>query len=47
MGVVLEEETIRNILAEAESTLRGYVTTEGQVVFDLPGHIVTGKVNTV
>ena len=43
MGVVLDEELIQRILAEAESVLRRYVTAKGQVVFDSPGHIVTGK----
>lgn len=43
MGVVLEEEQIQEILTEAESVLREYVTTDGQVVFDLPAHIVTGS----
>jgi ubiquinone/menaquinone biosynthesis C-methylase UbiE len=42
MGVVLEEEQIRRILAEAESALGRYVTAEGQVAFDSPAHIVTG-----
>jgi len=42
MGVVLEEEQIRQILAEAETALGRYVTAEGQVMFDLPALIVTG-----
>jgi SAM-dependent methyltransferase len=42
MGVELPEEQIDRILAEAETTLRRYVTTEGKVVFDAPAHIVTG-----
>ncbi len=42
MGVVLEEDLIQSILAEAESALAEYVTAEGQAVFDSPAHIVTG-----
>jgi ubiquinone/menaquinone biosynthesis C-methylase UbiE len=42
MGVVLEEEQIQHILQEAESALNSYVTADGQVVFDSPGHIITG-----
>lgn len=42
MGVELDEELIDRILAEAENVLDQYVTTEGKVVFDSPGHIVTG-----
>ncbi len=42
MGVVLKEEQIQSILLEAESALRGFVTAEGQVVFDSPAHIITG-----
>ncbi len=42
MGVTLEEERIDRILQEAESALQRYVTAEGDVVFDSPGHIITG-----
>lgn len=42
IGVVLEETLIQQILHEAESALRGYVTAQGQVDFDIQGHIVTG-----
>lgn len=42
MGVQLEEERIERILEEAEDALARYVTPEGEVVFDSPGHIVTG-----
>jgi len=42
MGVLLEEELIQEILAEADNVLQKYVTDEGQVVFDAPAHIVTG-----
>lgn len=41
MGVVLEEEQIQRILAEAESALGQYVTADGQVVFDSPAHVIT------
>lgn len=41
MGVVLEEEQVQRILHEAEDALRRYVTADGTVVFDSPGHIVT------
>jgi len=42
MGVVLDEEQIGRILAEAETALEAYVAENGQVVFDSPAHIVTG-----
>lgn len=42
MGVVLEEQQIQRILAEAESALREYVTPDGQVMFDSPAHIIKG-----
>ena len=42
MGVVLTEEQIHRILADAESALGRYVTAEGRVVFDSPAHIITG-----
>jgi ubiquinone/menaquinone biosynthesis C-methylase UbiE len=41
MGVVLEEEVIQQILEQAENALHSYVTAEGQIVFDSPGHIIT------
>jgi len=47
MGVMLAEETIETILAEAEGALAEYVTREGQVVFSAPAHIVTGGAATV
>lgn len=43
MGVVLEEERIQSILAEADGALREYVTAEGQVEFDSPAHVITGS----
>jgi SAM-dependent methyltransferase len=42
MGVVLEEQKIQEILAEASDALRRYVAPGGQVVFDSPAHIITG-----
>ena len=43
MGVHLEEETIDRIFHEAEGALARYVTPDGAVEFDSPGHIVTGR----
>jgi ubiquinone/menaquinone biosynthesis C-methylase UbiE len=43
MGVVLTEEQIQGVLAEAEDTLRAYVTSDGTVAFSIPAHIVTGR----
>jgi SAM-dependent methyltransferase len=43
MGVVLHEEQIQRVLAEAESALGPYVTGEGDVAFDVSAHIVTGS----
>jgi SAM-dependent methyltransferase len=42
VGVVLPEEQIRQILAEAEQVLSPYVSKQGPVLFDMPAHIVTG-----
>lgn len=42
MGIVLEEQQIQQVLAEAESALRQYVTPNGSVEFDVSAHIVTG-----
>ncbi len=42
MGVLLDEETIEQILEEAESVLAEYVTDDGRAVFHAPAHIVTG-----
>jgi len=41
MGVDLDEDRVRRILAEAETTLRDFVTEDGTIVFDAPAHIVT------
>jgi hypothetical protein len=42
MGVVLSEDLISRILAEAEHALRAYVTAGGKVEFASHAHIVTG-----
>ncbi|HBY99463.1 MAG TPA: methyltransferase type 11 [Chloroflexi bacterium] len=42
MGVVLPEEQIERILAEAEQVLSLHVSEQGRVIFDSPAHIVTG-----
>jgi SAM-dependent methyltransferase len=41
MGVNLMEEQIEAILEEAERVLAQYVTDDGSVQFDAPGHIVS------
>jgi SAM-dependent methyltransferase len=43
MGVNLSEEQISQILYEAEAALAPYVTSDGQVRFDISAHIVTAK----
>lgn len=43
MGVVLSEEQIQRILAEAQSALARYVTGEGNVEFALSTHVITGS----
>jgi hypothetical protein len=47
MGVLLKEERIQKILEEAENALAGYVSDDGQVVFNSPAHIVTGVARAV
>jgi hypothetical protein len=42
VGVLLSEEEIQRILAEAEQVFGAYVTAEGWVELDLSAHIVTG-----
>jgi SAM-dependent methyltransferase len=42
MGVELEEDLIRSILAAAEKELGEYVTAEGRAEFASPAHIVSG-----
>ena len=41
MGVVLDEDLIESILAEAEVVLGEFVTADGAMTFDAPAHIVT------
>jgi SAM-dependent methyltransferase len=43
MGVVLEEEQIECILAEAERALSEYVTPNGEVEFNSPAHIASAR----
>ena len=43
MGVVLAEETIQQILKEAEHVLGAYVTPDGKTAFELSAHIATGR----
>ena len=43
MGVHLEEEVIRAILAESETVLAEFVRPDGRVEFDAPAHIVSGQ----
>lgn len=43
MGVVLEEETIASILAEAERALESHVEATGELVFRTSGHLVTTR----
>ena len=42
MGVVLPEETIQEILNEAEQVLGDYVVPDGKTAFELSAHIVAG-----
>jgi len=43
LGVHLSEEMIETILREAEVALKQYITDDGQVVFDSPAHVITGR----
>ena len=43
MGVHLTEQQISEIFAEAESALAEFVTRSGEIVFDSPAHIVSGR----
>jgi len=43
VGIVLPEEQILRILKEAEKLLGGYVTSNGDVRFETPAHIVTWR----
>ncbi|MEZ4652241.1 MAG: methyltransferase domain-containing protein [Candidatus Eisenbacteria bacterium] len=42
LGVVLEEELIQSILAEAERDLHQYVDADGSAVFQISAHILSG-----
>lgn len=43
MGVHLTEQQVGQVLAEAESELAEFVTGSGEIVFDSPAHIVSGR----
>jgi hypothetical protein len=43
MDIVLPEDLIERILAEAELALRSYVTDAGTVAFPLSAHIASGS----
>jgi len=43
MGVVLDDELIEQILAEAEDALREYVQHDGTMRFDVHAHLVTAR----
>jgi SAM-dependent methyltransferase len=43
MGVLLDDDLIELILAEAEDALGEYVSVDGEMVFDAPAHIVTAR----
>jgi len=43
MGVVLTEEQIRRILADAERELAPFVVATGEVVFDSPAHVAVAR----
>lgn len=43
MGVILTEQQIDQVLAEAERELARFVRPNGEVVFDSPAHIVAGR----
>lgn len=42
VGIVLPDDAIEHIIAEAEEVLRPFVTARGTVVFDCPALMVTG-----
>ena len=42
MAVILDEEKIQQILADAEKALSAYVDEHGQAVFSVSAHIITG-----
>ncbi len=39
---MLNDRQFELLLREAEQTLSSYVTTEGEVIFDVPAHIISG-----
>lgn len=41
MDVILDEDLIEQILAEADDVLAEYVADDGTMTFDAPAHIVT------
>lgn len=43
VGIELSDEAIDRILAEAGQALSAFITEQGEVVFDLPAVIVTGR----
>lgn len=43
MGVKLDEQLIQTILEEAEKTLQPYVNDQGQAVFQVSAHILSGS----
>lgn len=43
MGVFLDDALIESVLGEAEETLSGYVTSDGTMTFDAPGHVVVAQ----
>lgn len=43
MGVLLTEELIQEILKKTECQLKQYVQNDGEVKFDAPAHIITGR----
>jgi SAM-dependent methyltransferase len=42
-GVILSNEEIKHIYAEAEQELSSFLAPDGTVAFDLPAHIVSGS----
>ena len=43
VGIVLTHEQHEQLIAAAERELAGYLTAEGECVFEMPGHVVTGR----
>jgi hypothetical protein len=42
MGVFLQEAMIQNMLAEAEEVMSPYADDQGQAVFEISAHILSG-----